>query len=105
AAVYSAVRKAGGVCIADEIQTAYGRIGKGFYAFESHGVTPDIVALGKPIGNGHPIGAVITTPEIAESFANGIEVFSTLGRHHVSFAAGLSTLRRTVAQEHPSPAL
>ena len=73
AEVYAAVRGGGGVCIADEIQTGYGRIGTGFYAFESQGVTPDIVALGKPIGNGHPIGAVITTPEIAASFANGME--------------------------------
>ncbi|HEY7183246.1 MAG TPA: aminotransferase class III-fold pyridoxal phosphate-dependent enzyme [Blastocatellia bacterium] len=105
AAVYSAVRAAGGVCIADEIQTAYGRIGKGFYAFESHGVTPDIVALGKPIGNGHPIGAVITTPEIAESFANGMEFFSTFGGNAVSCAAGLATLGVTLEEELQSHAL
>ncbi|MBO0723952.1 MAG: aminotransferase class III-fold pyridoxal phosphate-dependent enzyme [Blastocatellia bacterium] len=105
ATVYAAVRAAGGVCIADEIQTAYGRIGKGFYAFESHGVTPDIVALGKPIGNGHPIGAVITTPEIAESFANGMEFFSTFGGNTVSCAAGLSTLGVTLEEELQSHAL
>ncbi|MBO0857639.1 MAG: aminotransferase class III-fold pyridoxal phosphate-dependent enzyme [Chloracidobacterium sp.] len=105
AAVYSAVHKAGGVCIADEIQTAYGRIGKSFYAFESHGVTPDIVALGKPIGNGHPIGVVITTPEIAESFDNGMEFFSTFGGNTVSCAAGLSTLGVTLEEELQSHAL
>jgi 4-aminobutyrate aminotransferase-like enzyme/Ser/Thr protein kinase RdoA (MazF antagonist) len=98
AEVYDAVREAGGVCIADEIQTGFGRIGTHFYAFESQGVTPDIVALGKPIGNGHPIGAVITTPEIADSFANGMEFFSTFGGNTVSCAAGLATLGVTLEE-------
>jgi 4-aminobutyrate aminotransferase-like enzyme len=97
--VYAAVRRSGGVCIADEIQTGYGRIGTHFYAFESQGVTPDIVALGKPIGNGHPIGAVITTPEIAASFANGMEFFSTFGGNTVSCAAGLATLGVTLEED------
>jgi 4-aminobutyrate aminotransferase-like enzyme/Ser/Thr protein kinase RdoA (MazF antagonist) len=105
AEVYGAVREAGGVCIADEIQTGYGRIGTHFYAFESQGVTPDIVALGKPIGNGHPIGAVITTPEIAESFANGMEFFSTFGGNTVSCAAGLATLDVTIEEGLQSHAL
>jgi 4-aminobutyrate aminotransferase-like enzyme/Ser/Thr protein kinase RdoA (MazF antagonist) len=105
AEVYAAVREAGGVCIADEIQTGYGRIGTHFYAFESQGVTPDIVALGKPIGNGHPIGAVITTPEIAESFANGMEFFSTFGGNTVSCAAGLATLDVTLEEGLQSHAL
>ena len=105
AEVYAAVRAAGGVCIADEIQTGYGRIGKSFYAFESQGVTPDIVALGKPIGNGHPIGAVITTPEIAASFANGMEFFSTFGGNTVSCAAGLATLSVTLEEDLQSHAL
>ncbi|MEZ4644443.1 MAG: aminotransferase class III-fold pyridoxal phosphate-dependent enzyme [Chloroflexota bacterium] len=65
AAVYAAVRAAGGVCIADEVQTGYGRIGTHFYGFQAQGVVPDIVVLGKPIGNGHPIAAVVTTPDIA----------------------------------------
>lgn len=95
--VYDAVRKAGGVCIADEVQTGYGRIGTHFWAFESYGVVPDIVVLGKPIGNGHPIGAVITTPEIAESFNNGMEFFSTFGGNTVSCAIGLAVLE--VVQE------
>lgn len=91
-AVYKAVRAAGGVCIADEVQTGYGRIGTHMYAFEAQNVTPDIVVLGKPIGNGHPIGAVVTTPEIAAAFDNGMEFFSTFGGSTVSCAAGLAVL-------------
>ena len=90
--VYEAVRGAGGVCIADEVQTGFGRIGTHFYAFEKYGVVPDIVVLGKPIGNGHPIGAVITTRAIAESFDNGMEFFSTFGGNNVSCAIGLKVL-------------
>src|SRR6266545_399049 len=105
AEVYVAVRRGGGVCIADEIQTGYGRIGTGFYAFESQGVRPDIVALGKPIGNGHPIGVVVTTPEIAASFANGMEFFSTFGGNTVSCAAGLATLAVTLEEDLQSHAL
>jgi 4-aminobutyrate aminotransferase-like enzyme len=96
--VYEAVRKAGGVCIADEVQTGYGRIGQHFWGFESYGVTPDLVVLGKPIGNGHPIGAVVTTTEIAESFDNGMEFFSTFGGNNVSCAIGTEVLR-TVLEE------
>jgi 4-aminobutyrate aminotransferase-like enzyme len=92
AAVYRLVRDAGGVCIADEVQTAYGRIGTHFYAFEEQGVVPDIVVLGKPIGNGFPLGAVVTTPEIAASFDNGMEFFSTFGGSTVSCAVGLAVL-------------
>jgi 4-aminobutyrate aminotransferase-like enzyme len=92
AAVYRHVRNAGGVCIADEVQTAYGRIGAHFYAFEEQGVVPDIVVLGKPIGNGYPLGAVVTTPEIAASFDNGMEFFSTFGGSTVSCAVGLTVL-------------
>ena len=91
-AVYRHVRAAGGVCIADEVQTAYGRIGTHFYAFEEQGVVPDIVVLGKPIGNGFPLGAVVTTPEIAASFDNGMEFFSTFGGSTVSCAVGLAVL-------------
>jgi len=91
--VYDAVRAAGGVCIADEVQTGLGRIGTHFWAFEKYGVVPDIVVLGKPIGNGHPIGAVITTPDIAESFDNGMEFFSTFGGNNVSCAIGQAVLQ------------
>jgi 4-aminobutyrate aminotransferase-like enzyme/Ser/Thr protein kinase RdoA (MazF antagonist) len=87
------LRDAGGLCIADEVQTGYGRTGSHFYAFEAQGVTPDVVVLGKPIGNGHPIAAVITTPEVAGSFDNGMEFFSTFGGNPVSCAVGLAVLQ------------
>jgi 4-aminobutyrate aminotransferase-like enzyme/Ser/Thr protein kinase RdoA (MazF antagonist) len=89
---YRAVRAAGGVSVADEVQTGFGRAGSHFWMFETGGVTPDIVTLGKPIGNGHPMGAVITTPEIAASFANGMEYFNTFGGNPVSCAVGLAVL-------------
>src|ERR1700741_1935793 len=95
--VYDTVRGAGGGCIADEVQTGYGRIGTHFYGFEMYDVVPDIVTLGKPIGNGHPIGAVLTTGAIADSFANGMEFFSTFGGNNVSCAIGLAVLE--VVQE------
>jgi 4-aminobutyrate aminotransferase-like enzyme len=91
-AVYDAVRDAGGLCIADEVQTGLGRIGTHFWAFEAHGVTPDIVVMGKPLGNGHPLAAVVTTPEVAASFDNGMEFFSTFGGNPVSCAIGLAVL-------------
>jgi 4-aminobutyrate aminotransferase-like enzyme/Ser/Thr protein kinase RdoA (MazF antagonist) len=90
--VYAAIRASGGVCIADEVQTGFGRAGSHFWMFETQGVVPDIVTLGKPIGNGHPMGAVITTPEIAASFANGMEYFNTFGGNPVSCAVGLAVL-------------
>ena len=86
------VRNAGGICIADEIQVGFGRVGTHMWGFEMQGVVPDIVTLGKPIGNGHPLGAVVTTPEIAESFANGMEYFNTFGGNPVSCAVGLAVL-------------
>ena len=92
-AVYAAVRQAGGVCIADEVQTGYGRLGTHFWGFEMQGVVPDIVVLGKPIGNGHPLGAVVTTRKIAESFNNGMEFFSTFGGNTVSCTIGLAVLK------------
>lgn len=97
--VYQAVRSGGGVCIADEVQTGYGRIGTHFWGFESYGVAPDIVVLGKPIGNGHPIGAVVTTPDIAASFDNGMEFFSTFGGNTVSCAIGLAVLEEVQEKE------
>ena len=90
--VYAAVRAAGGVCIADEVQTGFGRTGETFWAFERYGVVPDIVVLGKPIANGYPMGAVITTPEIAAAFDNGMEFFSTFGGSTAACAAALATL-------------
>jgi 4-aminobutyrate aminotransferase-like enzyme len=99
ASAYEHVRAAGGLCVADEVQTAFGRMGTAFYAFEAQGVVPDIVVLGKPIGNGYPLGAVITTREIAESFDNGMEYFSTFGGSTVSCAAGLAVLDTVVDEE------
>ncbi|WP_322490042.1 aminotransferase class III-fold pyridoxal phosphate-dependent enzyme [Chloroflexus sp.] len=93
AAVYRRIRAAGGVCIADEVQTGLGRLGTHYWAFEAQGVTPDIVVLGKPLGNGHPIGAVITTAEIARAFDNGIEFFSTFGGSTLSCVIGREVLR------------
>lgn len=90
--VYTIIRKNGGVCIADEVQVGFGRVGSHFWAFELQDVVPDIVTLGKPIGNGHPLAAVITTHEIAKSFNNGMEFFSTTGGNPVSCAVGLSVL-------------
>ena len=92
AKVYEHVRAAGGVCIADEVQTGLGRMGTSFWAFEDQGVVPDIVVVGKPLGNGHPIGAVVTTTEIAAAFDNGMEFFSTFGGNNVSCAIGLAVL-------------
>jgi 4-aminobutyrate aminotransferase-like enzyme len=80
------------VCIADEVQVGFGRVGSHFWGFETHDVVPDIVVVGKPMGNGHPMGAVITTPEIAASFTNGMEYFSTFGGNPVSCAIGLAVL-------------
>jgi 4-aminobutyrate aminotransferase-like enzyme len=93
AETYRLVRDAGGLCIADEVQTGFGRLGTHFWAFEAHGVVPDIVVLGKPIANGYPLGAVITTRVIADRFANGMEFFSTFGGSTAACAAGLATLR------------
>jgi 4-aminobutyrate aminotransferase-like enzyme len=96
AEVYHLVRDSGGVCIADEVQTGFGRIGTHFWAFEAHNVVPDIVVLGKPIANGYPMGAVATTRAIAASFDNGMEFFSTFGGSTAACAAGLATLRATL---------
>jgi 4-aminobutyrate aminotransferase-like enzyme/Ser/Thr protein kinase RdoA (MazF antagonist) len=98
-AAYEAVRAAGGVCIADEVQVGFGRVGTHFWAFETQGVVPDIVTMGKPIGNGHPLGAVVTTPEIARAFANGMEYFNTYGGNPVSCAIGLAVLD-VIRDEH-----
>ena len=89
---FERVRDAGGICIADEVQVGFGRVGDAFWAFELQGAVPDIVTLGKPMGNGHPVAAVVTTREIADSFANGMEYFSTFGGNPVSCAAARAVL-------------
>ena len=89
---FQSIREAGGVCIADEVQIGFGRVGSHFWGFETQDVVPDIVTMGKPIGNGHPLGAVVTTPEIAAAFDNGMEYFNTYGGNPVSCAIGLAVL-------------
>jgi 4-aminobutyrate aminotransferase-like enzyme len=103
--VYRLVRDAGGLCIADEVQTGFGRIGTHFWAFQAHGVVPDIVVLGKPIANGYPMGAVVTSRAIAECFDNGMEFFSTFGGSTAACAAGLATLRVTQQDQLQAHAL
>ena len=92
AAAFEHARAAGALCIADEVQVGFGRVGTAMWAFEEHDVVPDIVTLGKPIGNGHPLGAVVTTPTLAAQFANGMEWFNTFGGNPVSCAAGMAVL-------------
>ncbi|WP_420004893.1 aminotransferase class III-fold pyridoxal phosphate-dependent enzyme [Arenibacterium sp. LLYu02] len=91
-AVYEKIRAAGGVCIADEVQTGLGRLGDYYFGFEHQGALPDIVVMGKPIGNGHPLGVLVTTKAIAESFDNGIEFFSTFGGSTLSCRIGKEVL-------------
>jgi len=91
-AAFAHVRAAGGLCVADEVQIGLGRVGTHFSACEAQGAVPDILTLGKPIGNGFPLAAVVTTAEIAAAFANGMEYFSTFGGNPVACAAGLAVL-------------
>lgn len=82
--VYHHVREAGGICIADEVQVGFGRVGKHWWAFQEYDVIPDIVTMGKPMGNGHPVACVVTTEEIAQSFAKtGVEYFNTVCIHFI----------------------
>jgi 4-aminobutyrate aminotransferase-like enzyme/Ser/Thr protein kinase RdoA (MazF antagonist) len=90
--VYRRVRAAGGVCLADEVQVGFGRVGTHFWGFETQDVVPDIVTMGKPIGNGFPLAAVVTTRAIADAFASGPEYFNTYGGNPVSLAAGMAVL-------------
>jgi 4-aminobutyrate aminotransferase-like enzyme/Ser/Thr protein kinase RdoA (MazF antagonist) len=92
ATAFGHVRAAGGICIADEVQTGLGRVGSHFWGFQTQGVVPDIVTVGKPAGNGHPLAAVVTTPAIAQKFANGMEYFNTFGGNAVSCEIGLAVL-------------
>ena len=91
-AAFAKVRAAGALCIVDEVQTGFGRLAPHMWGFEALGVTPDIVTLGKPIGNGYPLGAVITTQEIAHAFSEQEDFFSTFGGNPVGSAAGLAVL-------------
>jgi 4-aminobutyrate aminotransferase-like enzyme len=88
----SRVRAAGGLFIADEVQSGFGRMGTHFWGHRHHGVTPDFITIGKPAGNGHPVGAVITRPEILSHFLKAGPFFSTFGGNNVACAAGLAVL-------------
>jgi len=90
--LYAETRRAGGLCVSDEVQAGYGRLGRHFWGFEFDGVVPDIVTMGKPMGNGHPLAAVVTRPEIAEALAAETGYFNTFGGNPVSCAAGLAVL-------------
>jgi len=92
AGLFEAARAVGAVPIADEVQVGFGRVGSAVWAFDAQGARPDIVTMGKPIGNGHPLGAVVTTRAIADAFDNGMEYFNTFGGNPVSAAIGLAVL-------------
>lgn len=91
--VYSKLKSKGVVCIGDEVQTGFGRIGENFWAFQYYGVTPDIVTIGKAMGNGFPVAAVVCTKQIAESYKNrNIQYFSTFGGNPLAVTAVSSVL-------------
>ena len=98
AIAYDAVRQAGGLCIADEVQTGFGRTGEHFWGFENWGVTPDLVTMAKGIGNGAPLGACTTRPEVALAMKNRIH-FNTFGGNPVSMTQGLATLEVIDAED------
>ncbi|WP_432180708.1 aminotransferase class III-fold pyridoxal phosphate-dependent enzyme [Streptomyces sp. NBC_00063] len=91
AGAFAAARKAGALCISDEVQVGVGRLGP-WWGFELQGVVPDIVTMGKPLGNGHPLAAVVTTREIADAFDTGMKYFNTFGGNPVSCAIGEAVL-------------
>ncbi|XP_022096059.1 5-phosphohydroxy-L-lysine phospho-lyase-like [Acanthaster planci] len=93
--VFRHVHEAGGICVADEVQVGFGRVGEQWWGFQTQGsdIIPDIVTMGKPMGNGHPIAAVVTTPEIAASMGRGgYQYFNTYGGNPVSCAVGMAVL-------------
>lgn len=86
------IRKAGGVFIADEVQAGFGRTGSAMWGFQRHSVVPDIVTMGKPMGNGHPIAAMVAKPEVIKMFGEEARYFNTFGGNPVSCAAAMATL-------------
>ena len=89
---FKIINEAGGLCIVDEVQIGFGRLGSHFWGFEMSGVVPDIITLGKSIGNGHPLSAVITKKNIADEFNNGMEYFNSFGGNPVSCEIGQAVL-------------
>ncbi len=102
---YEYIRSVGGVSIADEVVVGFGRIGSHFWGFETQSVVPDIVTMGKPMGNGYPIATVVTTPEIAASFDTGMEYFNTYGGNPISCAAALAVLDILKEEKHQEHAV
>ncbi|KAJ8664436.1 hypothetical protein QAD02_006098 [Eretmocerus hayati] len=90
--VHAWVRERGGLCIADEVQTGFARTGSHFWGFQGHGLTPDIVVMAKGIGNGYPLGAVVTRPEIANKVISQAAYFNTFGGNPVACAVGSAVL-------------
>jgi len=86
------VRKAGGIVIADEVQSGFGRLGQGMWGFANYGIEPDIVTMGKPIGDGHPMGAVLVRPQLVASFGSNTGYFNTFGGNPVAAAVGIAVL-------------
>ncbi len=103
-AVYKMVRAGGGVCIADDVQTALGRLGEFFWGFEQQDAVPDIAVFGKPLGNGYPLAAVAMTEEISNAFTAGPEFFSTFGGSSAACAAGNAVLDVLAAEKLPTNA-
>jgi len=96
--VYDIVRRHGGLCIADEVQTGFGRTGQHYWGFENWGVTPDIVTMAKGIGNGVPLAACTTRPDIAQTLTHRVH-FNTFGGNPISMTQGLATLE-VIDREH-----
>ena len=90
--VADVVRKAGGLFIADEVQSGFGRTGEKLWGFQRHGIDPDIVTMGKPMGNGFPVAAVVVAPEVVESFGRDMRYFNTFGGNTVAIAAAQTVL-------------
>ena len=90
--MYDAVRAVGGLAIADEVQVGYGRLGTWFWGFQQQGVVPDIVTVAKAMGNGQPLGAVITTRAVADAYRSQGYFFSSAGGSPVSCVVGLTVL-------------
>ena len=91
-AITAAVRAAGGLVVADEVQAGHGRNGEHLWSFESYGLEPDFVTMGKPMGNGYPVAALVTRSDLAERFAETTEFFSTFGGNPVAASAALAVL-------------
>ena len=96
--VYQAIHDAGGVCIADEVQIGFGRMGSHFWGFEKEGVVPDIVTMGKPMGNGYPIAAVVTTKKIADAYKEKYTYFNTYAGNPVACQVATAVIDTIIAE-------